>query len=273
MASTTPFQQVLATPELLEMILLRLGLKDLLFAHAVCMDWKAVIDRSPFLQKALFFQPATTKAAFSHSQKWFKPRITKYEEIEADDYFYLCSNELVEAVQMFERSRPNRFHYQSPPPNAKDAAAIASTKGEWEQLQRNIRNGTTKTAVFLNPLLLDNFVWFRQLFLTKDRNLEGPAIMARFDHQHYPLPCGGRQNASWRRMLISQPPLAMLDIDRAHSDYTWNNIGYKQVGTPLTTEALWELLRKSDIQSLRVEGMRGFDMWQDGTDLRKIGKG
>ncbi|KAK5726349.1 hypothetical protein LTR17_012780 [Elasticomyces elasticus] len=49
-------RQVLLLPELLEHILLDLtSMRDLLFAQKVCKAWKAVIDTSPGIQKALYF--------------------------------------------------------------------------------------------------------------------------------------------------------------------------------------------------------------------------
>ncbi|KAK5710222.1 hypothetical protein LTR17_019057 [Elasticomyces elasticus] len=48
-------QQVLHLPELLENILLRLPIKDLLFSQKVCGTWKAVVDTSPHIQEALFY--------------------------------------------------------------------------------------------------------------------------------------------------------------------------------------------------------------------------
>ena len=49
--------QVFDTTELLEMILYKLPVKDLLFAQRVAKQWKAAIDNSVKLQQALFFRP------------------------------------------------------------------------------------------------------------------------------------------------------------------------------------------------------------------------
>ncbi|KAK4963628.1 hypothetical protein LTR10_001257 [Elasticomyces elasticus] len=51
--------QVLGLPELVEIILLGLPTRDLLFAQKVCKTFKGVIDRSKSIQKALFFLPGT----------------------------------------------------------------------------------------------------------------------------------------------------------------------------------------------------------------------
>lgn len=48
---------VFSTAELLESILHELPTKDLLLAQAVSKHWKATIDNSPKLQRALFFKP------------------------------------------------------------------------------------------------------------------------------------------------------------------------------------------------------------------------
>ncbi|KAK5138015.1 hypothetical protein LTR08_005812 [Meristemomyces frigidus] len=62
--------QVQATTELMEMILLRLPMKELLFAQAVCRFWKTVIEGSAKLQQALFFQLPPKGWSFS----WRAPK-------------------------------------------------------------------------------------------------------------------------------------------------------------------------------------------------------
>jgi hypothetical protein len=58
MKEPTSQSQVLATPEILEAILLQLPLKDLLTnAQRINHTWKTLINFSPLLQQALFFQP------------------------------------------------------------------------------------------------------------------------------------------------------------------------------------------------------------------------
>ncbi|KAK5714980.1 hypothetical protein LTR15_010396 [Elasticomyces elasticus] len=55
----TPNRELFATPEILEAILLHLPLIDLLFSQKVCRTWKAVVDTSPSIKKALFLVPDT----------------------------------------------------------------------------------------------------------------------------------------------------------------------------------------------------------------------
>ncbi|KAK3637111.1 hypothetical protein LTR56_013843 [Elasticomyces elasticus] len=50
---------VLMLPELLEIILLDLPTRDLLFAQKVCRTWKEVINTTKSIQKALYFVPGT----------------------------------------------------------------------------------------------------------------------------------------------------------------------------------------------------------------------
>ncbi|KAK4961297.1 hypothetical protein LTR10_001787 [Elasticomyces elasticus] len=50
---------VLMLPELLEIILLDLPTRDLLFAQKVCKTWKEVINTTKSIQKALYFLPGT----------------------------------------------------------------------------------------------------------------------------------------------------------------------------------------------------------------------
>ncbi|KAK5708067.1 hypothetical protein LTR97_000607 [Elasticomyces elasticus] len=52
---------VLNLPELLEVILLHLPARDLLFAQKVCKTWKLTVDTTLSIQKALFFAPGTVK--------------------------------------------------------------------------------------------------------------------------------------------------------------------------------------------------------------------
>ncbi|KAK5744946.1 hypothetical protein LTR17_001697 [Elasticomyces elasticus] len=49
--------KALQLPELVEPIVLKLSTRDLLFAQKVCTTWKATIDTSHAIQKALFFMP------------------------------------------------------------------------------------------------------------------------------------------------------------------------------------------------------------------------
>ncbi|KAK5739769.1 hypothetical protein LTR17_005055 [Elasticomyces elasticus] len=60
--TTRPTNQVLNSPKLLEPILLKLPMRDMLFAQKVCKTFKQVIDTSWNIQQALFFMPASYSA-------------------------------------------------------------------------------------------------------------------------------------------------------------------------------------------------------------------
>ena len=48
-----------------------MSMKDLLFAQAVCKKWKAIIDESEWLQKALFFKNAAPYEALHNKETHF----------------------------------------------------------------------------------------------------------------------------------------------------------------------------------------------------------
>ncbi|PYI35262.1 hypothetical protein BP00DRAFT_308465, partial [Aspergillus indologenus CBS 114.80] len=55
--------RVVLIPELLEMILLHLNMRDLLLSSRVCRLWYDVIQQSSRIQQALFFRPYRQRAA------------------------------------------------------------------------------------------------------------------------------------------------------------------------------------------------------------------
>ncbi|KAK4956572.1 hypothetical protein LTR10_006099 [Elasticomyces elasticus] len=52
-------QAVLAVSELLEMILLQLPMKDMQRSRAICKHWRAEVDSSMRIKRALFLEPGT----------------------------------------------------------------------------------------------------------------------------------------------------------------------------------------------------------------------
>lgn len=55
--------RVFGIPELAEMILLHLPMRDLLLAQRVCSHWRTSIEGSPKIQRALFFTPSDKRKA------------------------------------------------------------------------------------------------------------------------------------------------------------------------------------------------------------------
>ncbi|KAK3717979.1 hypothetical protein LTR37_005405 [Vermiconidia calcicola] len=70
--------RVLDTVELLEHILYKLPMRDLLLAQRVCKQWQAVIKDSKKLQRALFFEPLDGSPLLAvteengHGTRWFR---------------------------------------------------------------------------------------------------------------------------------------------------------------------------------------------------------
>lgn len=99
-------ERVLCTTELLEMILLHLPLKDLLLAQRVSTKWRAIINDSPDLQKALFFRPAVSEVLFFHEVGYqtFGDIPNSLANDFTDDFFYLCPPDAthLEVVDRFE---------------------------------------------------------------------------------------------------------------------------------------------------------------------------
>lgn len=65
--------EVFGIPELAEMILLNLPMKDLLFAQLICRDIKNLIDSSTPIQRALFFLPGQATSAHFESKHMSAP--------------------------------------------------------------------------------------------------------------------------------------------------------------------------------------------------------
>lgn len=57
MANQMEEHRIFRIPEILEAILCELAMKDLLFSKAVCKTWRACVDGSIKLKKALFLVP------------------------------------------------------------------------------------------------------------------------------------------------------------------------------------------------------------------------
>ncbi|KAL1652257.1 hypothetical protein SLS58_000384 [Diplodia intermedia] len=147
--------EVLDTPELLELILSKLPVKDLLLAQNVCKTFNTAIASSPTLQQALFLRPfpaTATPPSLSTSTKLFhypghEPTIDRWER-----------NPLLAVAfwPWFDRSTPESIFF---------------------------------------PLFWD-YDTFKELGLADAAKRS--ALL--------------RPEASWRRMLLTQPPAAELQV-------------------------------------------------------------
>ncbi|KAK5686551.1 hypothetical protein LTS10_002671 [Elasticomyces elasticus] len=103
-------QQVLALPELLEHILLRLPMQDLLFAQKVCKDWQQAIAVSPKIQEALFLrQERVANGPFvndDHKDATAKTKLTiTANPLLLDTYeYYNCEHKAWEKITPYEHN-------------------------------------------------------------------------------------------------------------------------------------------------------------------------
>lgn len=262
--------QLFGNAKLLEMVLLRLPLKDLLFAQSVCKTWKNTIDNSADLQKALFFQPAASEVAYFH-QSFAFGKVPIPHPLSAGNFFYVVPSHdtAFKVVKGFELGR------RKAAPPLSNSRSDAQTK-QWRDKLRRI---ATRTPVFLNPLLTSKIKWFRELF----SDTRQVPRFCRIDlEKNTDLHVSARRpEASWRRMLITQPPLATLSAyldgkstGKFWSGWSaWNLLGPKHVTQSINMDLLRSQMARSSEYKMRVYGADKFEAWQDGTYLVKIETG
>ncbi|GKT46867.1 uncharacterized protein ColSpa_07048 [Colletotrichum spaethianum] len=179
--SSRAMETVLAVPELLEAILVQVDMRTLLVsACRVSRTWKALMDESPVLQQALFFKPVSnvSRAAIHGLEGAAFPKIPSEYALSTNDARLI--NPLL--AEKFDKCffdfgptysyhrRANSF-YELP----------WSTRPEPVQAEQEYWGGWSQ----VRPLELDEEL---AQALAESRR--------RFT----------RRGASWRRMLVSQPP-------------------------------------------------------------------
>ncbi|KAK5119514.1 hypothetical protein LTR85_007614 [Meristemomyces frigidus] len=209
--------RVLGTAELLEMILLRLPMKDLLFAHAVCRQWKSTIDDTARLQQALFFRSATPE--------------------------------------------PVEFHYQEAYVNSD---GVSVRKGYWA----TAADGKKPVRVSPNALYAAHqwpFLWiYAASWQAKD--------LDRKDIEAFLRP-----EASWRRMLVAQPPPRKIYLYRNHpTSYLNGGDGtYARVERGIEFPYGVDIANFTDTihrvwKGKQVVGLEEMEKWGCGMDLDRI---
>lgn len=202
-----PSAQVLQSPKLIAATLINLPMKDLLFAQAVSKTWKHTIEVSEELQKALFFQPVTPEVAFFNTCTVYSETgmpVKSPNSLGTGDFFYRVPSNGT-SLELVERQHEVRMLLARP---CSSERRLRSAK-ENEAHRDDLRAIATRTPVLLNRLLLSHFYWFHDLFHGTHRapgrfyklDLEGNADLK---------PSARRPEASWRRMLISQPSLVVI---------------------------------------------------------------
>ncbi|KAI9708360.1 MAG: hypothetical protein M1820_004064 [Bogoriella megaspora] len=159
--SQTKTVDVFAIPELLEMMLLLVPMKDVLLSQRVCRHWKAVIDSSIQLQQHLFFVPCGDP---------------------------VC---LLRRSSRISKSKASFCGWVSSTSGDVSAKGVGTVSKEHED-DRQI-------TVRINPACLNRFY----------PEQDGRPSYYCFKTCFFKGPEAG-SNASWRRMLLTQPPVAKL---------------------------------------------------------------
>ncbi|KAF9634339.1 putative f-box domain protein [Lasiodiplodia theobromae] len=173
---------VLQIPELLELILAQLPMRDLLLAQRVCRRFNNLIQTSIVLQQALFFRPLPKPATPEPTTTPKRPTWPPFEP---------------------SFSLPFPVSLPFPPP-------ISNPR-------KQQKNHPLPESVGQNPLLVAAFPpWFSRnmsdLSYTTDQ-----CHFSRFKD----LPLAGarrdaflRPEASWRLMMVTQPPISVMSVVR-----------------------------------------------------------
>lgn len=179
--NTSPQTQSLFTAEILEQILLRLDTRTLLIAaQRTCRFWTSLIRKSPSIQKALFFVPN------GHNTKGYNPVL----------------------AEKFPTFFPQHFPQEE----------LESEETIEEQVRRFYREAKKDTSFFNFRSILSST--FPSLYVQEDSTNARPVAEAKprkkifftystFDMIQNPerLEAYTRKEASWRHMLIQQPPI------------------------------------------------------------------
>ncbi|KAJ5604585.1 hypothetical protein N7510_009739 [Penicillium lagena] len=178
-----PQTKVLTTPELLEIILLHLDTRTLLVsAQQVCQSWTVLIQSSPAIQQALFFQPFTPNLK---KGKWHSKPI---------------------------------WNSILPSPLKKDTKLNQGNINEYESsYKRPIYNPLLVQAFrpffpsdYELTLIHDNEEKATETeYKGKEQEKENPFSFKPFDMLSSPQKKSAyeRKEASWRKMLLRQPPV------------------------------------------------------------------
>ncbi|GME22633.1 f-box domain protein [Neofusicoccum parvum] len=203
--------QVFRTPELLELILLHLPMRDLLLAQRVCQTFRTLVRTSPTLQQALFFKPLPATALPQPSSP------------------------------SYLRSHPSR----------------KPTAESWER----------------NPLLIPDFwPWFDR---DDPTNKYSPTLRDPDTLKTLPLATERRvwlrPEASWRRMLVVQPPVGQLEMMRMFHGMSCDDLadGTLCLGQGLTMGVLYDITCQ-EVLGVRNNTLRSFRVQWHGAERRVV---
>lgn len=179
----TPQSKVFTTPELLEIILLRLDNRTLLVsAQRVCKTWSALIQSSPTIQQALFFQSAPK----SKSEKVKAHAKSAWNSIVASSFKKEGSSNRDESIYPQPIYNPLLVHAFRPFfPSVEEHLAIYDSDGN-----------QTKSASGTSPEAEERKSGDRFSFKPLDI-FSSPEKKTAYM----------RKEASWRNMHLRQPPV------------------------------------------------------------------
>ncbi|KAK5732255.1 hypothetical protein LTR17_010701 [Elasticomyces elasticus] len=176
MATTTPGSTLASTPELVEMILLRLPLPDILLAQRVDRTWCAIIRESPQLQRALFFRPRR-------------------------DISLVFPSAVICALPCTSAGTCKRL--LEPPGHDREGTC-------WMFKVAGTQEAHDPTV---NPLT--TILWPEQSMSPEEIEFPTPLV----GHNT----AVARREASWRRMLFTQPPVTNLMVDHGYARH-WHEV-------------------------------------------------
>ncbi|KFY08403.1 hypothetical protein V492_06268 [Pseudogymnoascus sp. VKM F-4246] len=186
---------VLSIPELLEAILLDVDMKTLLLSQRVNRNWASIIAASSVLQQALFFQPAQEVSSIIP----FDP---------TDNHFGDHDSEIIYNPLLVAKFGPAFFK--------RDNAGIYTTMGYRANHFYNLP-WSPRTAAYAR---IDD--WDE---ISSDEEPD-PEVVAE---ERRIRRCFTRSGASWRRMLVSQPPPPLLGYFLLDLHSGWNQVSTAMV--------------------------------------------
>lgn len=220
-----------AIPELLELMLLQLPLRDILVFQRVCKRWQAVIVDSLSIQKGLFLRP--TKDV---QLRVVETRGVKAANCTSSDDCDVLTVHLWPAV-------PHVYHAGTHPPWLESALPSSMDSDiRWAKDESD----SQEYRIVVNPLLDVEEPWNQEYFS------ESLRVRDKFSRPAY-----RRAKASWKNMLFAQPPLQEVMIrhgDLAH----WHLIKARPGQQGLTLGDLHRSKKTFDSTIRAIWGEDGF---------------
>ena len=186
---------VATLPELVENILMHLPVQDVLQAQRVNRTWRYIIIQSPKLQRALFFKPVATGAVSygEHTTIAIRNCVSSADcdpdAFGGDDYITSISS-------------------------VQSSTKETSSKNSWNCCDLTQQS---KLRLRLNPFLDRALPWLRVHQSSASLNSggwqSGVIVRSIRGHRKAVPTAVSRQEASWRKMIFSQPPSIELIAD------------------------------------------------------------